>query len=94
MIEAKLENVSKMEKVSLLFTYEIIDLTLDKKSDATLKLNTSYVAVFSDLPLESNSYDTKGSNQSSQFPDNYVLNEGSVAIDLKSTYDNNYVRAF
>lgn len=93
LIEAKLTEVSDMSKVSLHSTYDIVDLTLDNKSDATLKLNTTYGSIFSDLPLESKSTNARSNGSCSNFSEKYVLNEGFVTIDIIATYDNIYVRS-
>lgn len=92
MIEAKLEDVSDMKKVSFVSTYDFVDLTLDKNSDVTLKLNSSYGSVFSDLPLESKSIHPK-SNNCTNSVEKYVMNDGTVPIDIIATYDNIYVRS-
>ncbi len=95
LVEAKLNDVSNMKAVSFKSTYDIVDLTLDKRSSASLNLQTTYGSVFSDLPLESKQTNKKHyHNDCSQFSERYVLNDGSVDIDIVATYDNIYVRSY
>ncbi len=96
LVEAKLKDVTNMKQVSFKSTYDIVDLTLDKRSSASLKLQTTYGSVFSNLPLESKETGKKNNhyNGCSQFSEKYVLNDGAVDIDIVATYDNIYVRSF
>lgn len=94
LIEAKLEDINKMKNVSIKSTYDVVDLTLDKNSDASLNLQTSYGSVYSDLPFQSkNVKKNKHNHGCGHHSEKYILNNGSVNIDLVATYDNIYVRS-
>ena len=93
LIEATFDDLTVMKKVSLKSTYDVVDLTLDDKSDASLMLNTTYGSIYTDLPLESTGSNNKHGQGCTSSKEKYILNEGSVSIDIVSTYDNIYVRA-
>lgn len=94
LVEAKLKDLNRMEKVDIKSVYDIVDLTLDKKSDAVLQMSTTYGSVFSDLPLKSKGGDSAKHNSGcSNHYEKYILNDGNVLIDIVATYDNIYVRA-
>lgn len=90
MIEAELSKIDEMEKLDLVSTYDIVDLSINPKLNANLSISTSYGEVYSDLMLISASSTPKnhcGSNES------YIMNGGGMKINLVSTYDNIYVRS-
>lgn len=91
MIEAELNKLDKMEKLELVSTYDIVDLSIDPKIDADLNMSTSYGEVYSDLILKSvnsTQNDHCGRNES------YKMNDGGgMEINLVSTYDNIYLRS-
>lgn len=96
LVEAKLDDVSNISQINLKSTYDIIDLTLDKNSDASLNLQTSYGSVFTNLPLQTKQATNrkrKSNHGCNQFSERYVLNNGDTNIDLVATYDNIYVRS-
>ena len=94
LIEAKIDGVGGMKSVRMCATYDIVDLTIDKNSDAKLSLQTSYGEVYSDLPLESTNTSHSSSHHGcSSHAKQYILNNGNVPIDIVATYDNIYVRS-
>ncbi len=90
MIEAELMAVNKMNKLELKSTYDIIDLTINPKIEADLKMSSSYGEMYSDLKLSSKSETSNNQCGSTQ---NFVMNGGGMEINLMSTYDNIYVRS-
>lgn len=93
MIEAKLDKVSDMRKVNLTSVYDIVDLSLAESSDAKLSLQSTYGSVFSDLPLEPKNGNSITKENCSSRIEKYVLNDGTVDINIVATYDNIYVRS-
>ena len=90
MIEAEVAKLDSMEKLELVSTYDIVDLTIDPAMNADLIMSTSYGEVYSDLKLIStnSTLNSQCGNKGS-----YVFNGGGMKINLVSTYDNIYLRS-
>ena len=86
-IEAVFESVSQTGSISLHSVYDLIDVTLPAATNADIDLKTPWGQIYSNMDIQ-----VSDSGRMTQKAVSGSLNSGGVEIDLKSGYDNIYLR--
>ena len=87
-IEAIFGTVSQTGSISLHSVYDLIDVTIPSSTNADIDLKTPWGEIYSNMDIN---VDDAGGRMSQKSVSG-SLNSGGVEIDLKSGYDNIYLR--
>lgn len=96
-IEASFSQLNQTGSISLYSVYSHVDVTLPENSKANLSLSTSYGDVYSNADIKViNTNSEKSKNSCNSYTGSSIegsLNGGGVEMNLKSSYENIYIRS-
>ena len=90
-VEADFSKVSQQGSISINAVYGLVDVSLPSNTKANLELSANYGEIFSDMNVEVEK--NEGMQSLSTTKIKGLLNDGGVLINLKSSYDNIYLRS-